>query len=464
VRAFFAALTRHPLSLTGAAITTATAIIFAVFFTLELLGFHGHPYAGIIAYLIIPALFVAGLLLIPIGLRLSRKRADAGRRLPVIDLNVERTRNRVLVFIALTAINIVIVAVAAYKGVEVMDTTSFCGETCHSVMEPEHTAFQRGAHASARCIDCHIGPGASWFVKSKLSGSWQVVSVALDLYPTPIPTPVENLRPARETCEQCHWPQKFVGDRLKVITKYKPNEENTELKTVLLLRVGGIEGRQSHGIHWHVDPAHSIRYRSDESRETIHEVEMTGADGEITRFYADGDEEAARAAGGVWRTMDCVDCHNRPSHTFRMPEQEIDSAMATGRVAKDLPFVRREGFRLLQSEYADKVAAGEAIRAGLVGFYREQYPDVATARAEDIEEAADALAEAWRSNVFPGMKITWNTYPNHIGHLQSPGCFRCHDDSHASPEGRTIAQDCDTCHSLLAEEEVEPEILATLAP
>ncbi|MCA9773965.1 MAG: cation:proton antiporter, partial [Myxococcales bacterium] len=185
--------------------------IFAVFFTLELFGFHGHPYAGILAYLIVPALFVAGLLLIPIGLRLARRRAQTGKQLPVIDLNVDRTRNRVLVFVALTALNIVIVAVAAYKGVEVMDTTAFCGETCHSVMEPEHTAFQRGAHASARCIDCHIGPGASWFVKSKLSGSWQVVSVALDLYPRPIPTPVENLRPARETCEQCHWPQKFVG-------------------------------------------------------------------------------------------------------------------------------------------------------------------------------------------------------------------------------------------------------------
>lgn len=464
MRAFFAALTRHPLSLAGAAITTATAILFATFFTLDLFGFHGHPYAGILAYLIVPALFVVGLIMIPIGLRRARKLHGRGKPLPVIDLNQARTRSRFLVFVALTAANIVIVAVATYKGVEVMDTTAFCGETCHSVMEPEHTAFLRGAHASTRCVDCHIGPGADWFVKSKLSGSWQVVSVALDLYPTPIPTPVHNLRPARETCEQCHWPSKFVGDRLKVITKFREDEANTETKTVLLLRVGGIAGRASDGIHWHVDPAHTIRYRSDESRETIHEVELTDHDGDVTRYYADGDEAASQAAGGVWRTMDCVDCHNRPSHTFHPPEQEIDQAMAVGRIAKSLPYIRRESLRLIQGDYADKATAETAIRAGLVGFYREQFPEVADARGADIEAAADALIESWRSNVFPHMKVGWNTYPNHIGHMQSTGCFRCHDDSHRSAGGKTIAQDCDTCHSLLAEEEVNPEILATLEP
>jgi len=464
MRGFLAALTRHPLSLAGTAITTTSAILFLTLFALDLLGLHGNPYAGILAYLIVPAIFVIGLLLIPIGLRRARKLQAGATALPVIDLNQERTRNRFVAFAALTMVNVVIVAVATYKAVEVMDTTGFCGEACHSVMEPEHTAFLRGAHASTRCVDCHIGPGAGWFVKSKLSGSWQVVSVALDLYPTPIPTPVHALRPARETCEQCHWPQKFVGDRLRVLTKYREDEANTEVKTVLLMRVGGLAGRASEGIHWHVDPANAIRYRSDESRETIHEVELTGADGEVTRYYADGDEEASKAAGGVWRTMDCVDCHNRPSHTFRPPEEEIDRAMSTGKIARDLPYVRREGLRLIRADYPDKGAAAEAIRAGLESFYREQFPEIAATRAADIGAAADALAEAWRSNVFPGMRVGWNTYPNHIGHVQSPGCFRCHDDSHESPEGRVIAQDCDTCHSLLAEEEVEPEILATLAP
>jgi hypothetical protein len=463
MKSFFAALTRHPLSLTGTAIATGAAIIFLTFFALDMMGLHGHPYFGILAYLIVPALFVVGLLLIPLGLRRARKRA-AAPGLPVIDFNSATVRSRFLLFLALTVINVVIVAVATYKAVEVMDTTAFCGQACHSVMAPEHTAFQRGAHASVRCVDCHIGPGAGWFVKSKLSGSWQVISVALDLYPTPIPSPVHNLRPARETCEQCHWPQKFVGDRLRVITKFDADEANTERKTVLLMRVGGMSGRSSQGIHWHVDPANAIRYRSDESRQEIYEVERTGADGAVERWYAAGADAGEGATRGVWRSMDCVDCHNRPSHTFRPPAFEIDRALETAGIPRDLPFVKREGLRLLTQEWPDRDAARTGIRAELARFYAESFPAVAAARGGEIETAAEALWEAWAANVFPGMKVGWGTYPNHIGHEESPGCFRCHDDAHATAEGRTIAQDCETCHSLLAMEEVEPEILSTLQP
>jgi nitrate/TMAO reductase-like tetraheme cytochrome c subunit len=173
----------------------------------------------------------------------------------VIDLNVGRTRTLLLLFMALTLVNVVILAVSTYKAVEVMDSTKFCGQACHSVMAPEFTTYQRSPHSRVACVECHIGPGAGWFVKSKLSGSWQLISVSLDLYPRPIPTPVHNLRPARDTCEQCHWPNKFVGDRLKVITRFRDDEANTPEKTVLLLRVGGMQGRESKGIHWHVDPA-----------------------------------------------------------------------------------------------------------------------------------------------------------------------------------------------------------------
>ena len=464
MRSFFAALTRHPISLAGSAVATASAIIFLVFFTLDMLGLHGHPYFGILAYLIVPALFVVGLLLIPIGVHRARVGARAGGEFPVLDFNHPTTRNRFLLFFALTVVNIVIVAVASYKAVEVMDTTEFCGKACHSVMAPEHTAFQRGAHASVRCVDCHIGPGAGWFVKSKLSGSWQLVSVTFDLFPAPIPTPVHNLRPARDTCEQCHWPQKFVGDKLKVLTKYKEDEANSELKTVLLLRVGGIQGRASKGIHWHVDPANRIRYRSDETREEIFEVERTNGAGEVERWWAADAREGEKATAGVWREMDCVDCHNRPSHTFHTPEEEVDRAMLEGRIARDLPYVRREGLKLIKAEYADAAAAREGIRTGLEAFYSQSYAELPGRRAADLDDAAAALYEAWSSNVFPGMKVTWGTYPNHIGHVQSPGCWRCHDDAHQSAGGAVISQDCETCHSLLAEEEQDPAILRTLTP
>ncbi|HEY3569204.1 MAG TPA: NapC/NirT family cytochrome c [Thermoanaerobaculia bacterium] len=465
MKSFLIALTRNPISLFGAAVVTATAILIVTLFTLELFGFQGGPYSGIIAYLIVPVLFIAGLLLIPLGIfrqrrsdRLAAARGEAPPAFPVLDLNDPSIRNRALIFAVLTALNIVILATATYKGVETMDTTQFCGKTCHSVMQPEFTAFQRSPHAHARCVDCHIGPGAGWFVKSKLSGVGQVVAVATGHYPRPIPTPVHNLRPARETCEQCHWPSKFVGDRIKVIPGFADDEANGEQKTVLLMRVGGKQGSVSKGIHWHVDPGVSIRYLSDDKRETIYEVEMKNAQGEVRRFKAQGDVPK----GAVWRTMDCVDCHNRPSHTFHPPAEEVDAAMSDGRLPKDLPFLHRESIRLLKASYPSQEAARQGIAQGLQDFYTKQYPAVASAKSAVIRDASAVLGVIYSSNVFPAMDIGWGTYPNHIGHESSPGCFRCHDDAHKTADGRTISQDCSLCHGLLAVQEKDPAVLKSL--
>jgi len=465
MKGFFIALTRNPVSLFGTAVVTATGILIVTLFTFELFGFRGGPYSGILAYLILPVLFIGGLLLIPVGIlrqrrrdRLARERGEAPPALPVLDFNDARIRNRALVFAVLTALNIVILATATYKGVETMDTTQFCGQTCHSVMQPEFTAFQRSPHANVRCVDCHIGPGAGWFVKSKLSGVGQVVAVTTGIYPRPIPTPVHNLRPARETCQQCHWPSKFVGDRIKVIPGFADDEANAEQKSVLLMRVGGKQGSSSKGIHWHVDPGVRIRYLSDEKRETIYEIEMKNAQGEVRRYKMDGEQPKA----AVWRTMDCVDCHNRPSHTFRMPVEEVDMAMSDGRLAKDLPFLHRESIRLLKAPYPSQEAARKGIAQGLQAFYAGQYPAVASARGAAIRDAAAVLGVIYSSNVFPTMKIGWGTYPNHIGHENSPGCFRCHDDAHKTADGRTISQDCSLCHGLLAVQEKDPAILRSL--
>ncbi|HYU36028.1 MAG TPA: NapC/NirT family cytochrome c [Thermoanaerobaculia bacterium] len=465
-RSFFIALTRNAVSLLGAAIVTASGFLIVTLFLLDLLGFKGSPYLGIIAFLILPAIFILGLLLIPIGIAWQRRRdrraelrGEAPPAFPVLDLNDRRTRRRALAFVILTLVNAVILSAATYKGVETMDSTTFCGKTCHSVMQPEDTAHARGAHASVACVDCHIGPGAGWFVKSKLSGTWQVIAVTFDLYPRPIPTPVHSLRPARETCQQCHWPSKFVGDRLKVIDGFNDDEANTPAKTVLLVRVGGRQGSASQGIHWHVDPGVAIRYLSDESRETIYQVEMRTPDGKVTRFTSKAQKPAA---GAVWRTMDCVDCHNRPSHTFQPPEKEVDAAIAAGRIDRALPFVHREGVRLLKAAYPSHAAADREIADGLRAFYAKQYPQVAMQKSAAIGNAAAALSSAYRANVFPSMKIGWGTYPNHIGHESSPGCFRCHDEEHAAPDGRKISQDCSTCHSLLAMGEEDPQILHSL--
>jgi hypothetical protein len=472
MRNFLATISRNLTSLVGTAVTTAAAVLFVATFLVEATGIlEAGPYVGVVAFLVLPGLFVLGLLLIPAGLWLERRRArkaaergEAPRALPVLNLNSPGTRNSLLLFVVLTTLNVVIVGVAVYKGIEVMDSTEFCGSACHSVMAPEYANYQRSPHARVGCVSCHIGPGANWFVKSKLSGSWQLIAVTFDLYPKPIPTPVKNLRPARETCEQCHWPTKFVGDRLKVLTHYAEDETNTELKTVLLLRVGGVQGRVSKGIHWHVDPAIRIRYRSDEKRESISEVELAASDGKVKTFRT-GEGAAKTADGGDgWRAMDCVDCHNRPTHIYRMPQDEMDEALLEGRIDRSLPFIRKEGLKALTASYASHEEARAKIREQVDRFYANSYPDVASAKAGAVTAAAEELRRIYCVNVWPNMNITWGTYASHIGHERAPGCFRCHDGEHKTAANEEISQDCSTCHTLLAQEEKEPAILKDLQP
>jgi len=329
------------------------------------------------------------------------------------------------------------------------------------VMEPEHTAFQRSPHSKITCADCHIGAGADWFVKSKISGSWQLISVAFNLYPTPVTSPVHDLRPARDTCEQCHWPTKHVGDKLSVRTKFADDEKNTESKTVLVMKVGGQQGTASTGIHWHVDRGVQIRYLTDPSRQNVYDIEMTTPAGK--KVYK---TEAAPAGPTEWRTMDCVDCHNRPAHVFYPADKEVNNAMDDGRIDKTLPFVKREAMRVLnEGKYASKEEAKAGIAKEIEGFYKANYAEVASAKAAQIKAAGEALGDIYSWNVFPKMKVTWGTHKNNLGHSdEAPGCFRCHDKKHATADGAKIGAKCSTCHAVLADEEEDPEILKSLRP
>jgi hypothetical protein len=471
---FFSALIQNPISLAGTALAASMLTLIVALFIVQAMGFEGGPYLGIITFLVLPMLFVLGLLLIPVGIIRQRRRAakmakegHAPPLFPVIDLNNETTRKSVIVFMVLTMVNIVVVAGATYKGVEVMDSTEFCGMACHAVMQPEHTAHQRSPHSRVGCVDCHIGPGADWFVKSKMDGAWQLVAVALNIYPRPITTPLHDLRPARDTCEQCHWPTKFVGDKLKIDTIYDEDENNTELRSAILMKVGGLHGRESSGIHWHVDSNIQIRYRSDESRMNIYDVEMTLPDGTVKLFLAG--ETPADAT--EWRVMDCVDCHNRPTHIYRAPAEEIDVLISAGKIDKSLPFVKREGVRLLEeADYVTHDAARVGLAESLQAFYRENYPEVAVQKADLVTAAGDALGDVYSWNVFPHMKVRWDTYPNHSGHPpvrsreNAPGCFRCHNRDHETADGEKISRSCDLCHTVLAEREADPEIIRLLNP
>jgi hypothetical protein len=185
---------------------------------------------------------------------------------------------------------------------------------------------------------------------------------------------------------------------------------------------------------------------------------MTGVDGTVKVFK---NEEAPKDA--EWRQMDCVDCHNRPTHVYRQPANEIDNSMDQGAIDRTLPFIKREGLRAVQVEYPSHDAARAGIAADIAAFYAENYPDLAKSKADAITQAGKALGDVYCWNVFPAMKVTWDTYPNHLGHKQSPGCFRCHDKKHVTDDGEKISKKCDTCHSLLAEEEPDPAILYEMA-
>ena len=459
-------LSSNPLSLAGVVVVTLGGGLWLFLLPTLLRGQAQNRYLGIPAFLILPGVFFLGLILIPAGILLRRARLRK-RGLPMTDLppltfaNVEL--RRLLAFVAATTFaNVIIATQWGYSAVHYMDSDRFCGLTCHKVMAPEYTAYQNSPHSHVGCSGCHIGAGASWFVKAKISGVSQLFHVLLNNYPEPIPSPVENLRPARETCEECHWPQRFSGDVFSVRTSYTSTEQNEAAYTVLLLKVGGHTWKGGVGIHGaHLDPKSSIVYTStDRKRQTIPQVTYTAPNGKVTVYNANDIKVTAQElARGEKRGMDCMDCHNRPAHTFELPERAVDRALGEGRISPQLPFIRKKAVEVLEGKYSDADAAARGIAESLQSFYQSKYPQV---RATDIKNAVETVKTIYAQNVFPDMNVSWGLYPNNIGHMDSPGCFRCHDGNHVSAEGSAIPNDCATCHDILAMEEKSPKVLNDL--
>jgi hypothetical protein len=360
-----------------------------------------------------------------------------------------------------TVVNIAIASQLSYGAVNYMDTTTFCGKTCHNVMQPEYTAYQNSPHAKVECVKCHIGPGAGWFVRSKLSGVGQVFAVSFNTYPRPIPTPVRNLRPARETCEACHWPQKYGEDRVRVISTFADDETNSATKTVLLMKIGG--GNNGIGIHGtHLGPGVLIRYRnSDDARQNIPWVEYNTADGKSVTFATPGTRPDG-AGLPIPREMDCMDCHNRPSHSYELPDRAVDRDMNAGLIAASLPFAKKKAVEILKVNYASRDDAAKRIPEAFAAYYRQSYPAVWTSKQALVTSSGEQVLAIYNRNIFPDMNVTWGHYPNNIGHTDFPGCFRCHDGNHSAPGGAVITQDCNACHNLLAMDEANPKVLTDL--
>jgi len=418
-----------------------------------------NPYVDIVGYLVVPTVLVFGLTLIPVGILLKSwrlRRRNPEQRLefhfPQVDLNDPDQRRAAKIVVGGTFALLPIVGVSSYHGYHYTDSAQFCAKACHEVMEPQATSYENSPHARVACAECHIGEGANWFVKAKLSGTRQVLAVLRDTFSRPIPPAIHHLRPARETCEHCHWPKKFFGAQLREISHFTSDETNTRHDINMLLNTGGGDettGR-AQGIHLHMALAGRIEYvATDDQLQVIPWVRYTDEAGHAWVYRSDGRPSSDPVPEGPVRQLDCMDCHNRPAHNFRSPQAAIDIFLDVGRIDTTLPYIKREAVAALVKPYPDVETAEREIGAQLLDFYRDNYPDVWEGRKASVNLAIDRVREIYRRNFFPGMKVTWRTYPDNIGHLESPGCFRCHEGRHVDQRGRKISHECNICHTFL---------------
>lgn len=455
-------LTRNLISNIGLVIALIALVNIAFLVFIDLGSDQSNPYLGIFAYVVFPAILLFGLAVWILGILHERRRRhhrapEELERYPTIDLNSRHTR-RVVTWTAIgLGLFLVISVFGSYQAYHYTESDAFCGSTCHTVMNPEYTAYQASPHARVGCVNCHIGSGATWYAKSKLSGARQVWRTALNQYPRPIQTPVHDLRPAQETCEQCHWPEKFWGAQLKVFNHFGYDEANTPRETRLLIKTGGGDPQRglAVGIHSHMNLENEVSYSSDDKRQKIDYIRMRNRrTGQVTEYFAeDAKITPQQAAALPLRTMDCVDCHNRPTHIYTPPDQAVDRALLANDLRRDLPFLKAQAVATLSKDYGTTDQAVATIAKDIDDYYKTTYPDVYKSRKNDIDRSVATLQRIFRTIRFPEMKTDWRTHPNNIGHFYYTGCFRCHDDLHVSRTGRRVTKECKVCHDVLGQKE-----------
>jgi nitrate/TMAO reductase-like tetraheme cytochrome c subunit len=453
-------LFRNYISFAGAVIVIAAVVSILLLFLIELSQTANNPYLGIVTYVILPGFLVLGILVILTGMWLERRRRRRNPSshippYPKVDLNDARQRRLAIVILTLTFVFVCASAFGSYRAYEYTESVEFCGEACHSVMKPEFVAFKATSHAKIRCVDCHVGHGAESYARSKLSGARQLFSLATNSYSKPIETPVHNMRPANETCEQCHWPSKFHGAQLKTFNHYAYNEQNTLRQTRMLINVGGGDPTSGPvaGIHWHMNLGNQITFiAKDKQRQVIPWIRVQDRNGNVTEYYDRSRRpNAEQIASSEKRRMDCIDCHNRPAHTYLPPDIALDQSFAAGRLDPALPYLKRQAAEVLNKPYTTEGEALNAIASGLDGFYRTNYSQLYAQKTDAIKTAIGETQRIFKTYFFPEMKTNWATHPNNIGHLYSSGCFRCHDGEHVSDTGKVIRNDCNICHTVLSD-------------
>ncbi|MBI5960360.1 MAG: NapC/NirT family cytochrome c, partial [Chloroflexi bacterium] len=344
---------------------------------------------------------------------------------------------------------------------EYSNTAEFCGQTCHT-MPPEYNTYLVSPHARVPCVDCHIG--RDWIAKQAIrkSGHMRLVWATItSSYEYPIR--ISEMRPARETCERCHFPEKFSDDSLRAITRYADDEQNSPYVIYLLMHTGGGSQREGlgQGIHWHVE--NKIQYISlDKEEQEIPWVQVTYPDGTKTEYVSTVNPIAPDKLDDYTpRTMDCTSCHNRISHLIDAPDNLVDKAIKRGDLSQDIPYVRARAVEILSAEYETSEDAHAAI-AGLEDYYRTTYPDFYASSGDKVTGAIALLQQLYSDNTYIEQELDWNTHPNNIGHRDSPGCFRCHDGQHVNAEQEVIRLECNLCHSV--PQIVRPGVIEPMMP
>lgn len=459
MRKLFPPIVYNPVTLAGAGIAAISFGLIIFLFILEFFSGESNPYLGIITFIILPSILISGLLLIAYGIFRERRRLKRGiersGKFVVIDLNDVKQRRAVAFFTIGTLLLLLFSAFGSYKAFEYSESDEFCGTICHEVMEPEYTAYLSSPHSRVGCVGCHIGSGADWFVKSKISGAYQVYSVLFNKYSRPIPTPVHELRPAEGTCEQCHSPEHFFSELKFESDYYLYDEDNTKSSISMLLKIGGgnSELGRAAGIHWHMNITNTIEYiHLDEKRNVIPWVKQTNGDGEEIIYKSiDKAFDVETYPEENLRTMDCIDCHNRPSHIFNPADKSINLSMSLGRIDESLPYIKSLSVNALETKYTTKEIGLDSIQIFVNDFYQYNYPEIFKTNLRSIESSIKEIQKIYKRNYFPRMNVSWRAFPNHISHLYDTGCFRCHDNKHVSEDGRVIRKDCNICHTIISQ-------------
>lgn len=406
-------------------------------------------YLGILQFVALPVLFFAGLALVPIGISMQRKREAPDHQLHLpekIELSNPKIQ-RLLIFLAIaTGFNLVVGGALTYRTVKYMETTNFCGTACHGVMGPEYAAHIGGAHAQVRCVDCHVGEGAGAMIQAKLNGTRQLFLLLTNQYNRPIPSPPHQLKTSAETCENCHNRNHDFGEKLWRQSKF--DDAGERLDTALMMKVGRIHGA-------HMGKGTRVIYQAaDQQRKTMVGVRVE-KNGQVEEYSGPG-------TSVFEREMDCLDCHNRPAHAFETAERAVDRQMTAGALPQKIPLFRKAALATLAKEYPSREVAAQQIPGELLAYYKKNAPDAMVLHKADLERAGAQLLSLYQMNVYPEMKLTWGNYPLHKGHTDSPGCFRCHAEELKTKSGKTMTQDCESCHKVLGVEEKDLAALKEL--